>query len=65
MNNYNVFRDNYPIGFNGVEGEDEKEFSFYVQGEPAQSHYSRESALEELKDKTLRELIADGTIEIN
>lgn len=53
------------MGFNGVEGQDEKEFSFYVQGEPVQSHYSRESALEELKDKTLRELIADGTIEIN
>lgn len=56
--------DNYPAGFNGLEGEEEEKFTFFIHGEPTQEHYKKEWALEELKDKTVRELYEEGILTI-
>ena len=57
---FNSFRDNYPLGFNGVEGEEEETFVFYLQGEVEIEHYTEEEALEDLLDMTVREALQRG-----
>lgn len=51
---------NYPMGFNGIEGEEEETFVFYINGEVDIEHYSEDEAEEDLLDMTLRELITRG-----
>lgn len=57
---FNSFRDNYPLGFNGVEGEEEETFVFYLNGEIEIEDYNEESAEQQLLDMTVRELISRG-----
>ena len=57
---FNSFRDNYPLGFNGVEGEEEETFVFYLNGEVEIEDYNEESAEQQLLDMTVRELISRG-----
>ena len=57
---FNSFRDNLPAGFNGIEGEEEKTYCFFLHGEIEIEHYSEEEAMEELLDMTVRELISRG-----
>lgn len=51
---------NYPLGFNGVEGEEEETFVFYLNGEVEIEDYNEESAEQQLLDMTVRELISRG-----
>lgn len=53
---------NYPAGFNGLEGEEEIDYLFYLQGEIELTGYDEEEALEELKDMTIREAIEKGLL---
>ena len=60
MSSYNAFRDNYPPGFNGIEGKEEETYIFYLNGEVEVEHYTEEEALEELLDMTVREALMKG-----
>ena len=57
---FNSFRDNLPAGFNGIEGEEEETFVFYLNGEIEIEDYNEESAEQQLLDMTVRELISRG-----
>lgn len=52
----------YPAGFNGLEGEREDTFIFYVNGEVDIEHYTEEEAEQELMGMTLGELIQHGLV---
>lgn len=54
------FRDNYPTGYSGEEGEEEETFVFYLNGEVEIEDYNEESAEQQLLDMTVRELISRG-----
>lgn len=52
--------DLYPMGFDGIEGEEEETYVFYIQGEIDIEDYSEEGAEEQLLDMTVRELLTKG-----
>lgn len=60
MSSYNAFRNNLPVGFDGIEGQEENTYSFYIHGEVDVEHYNEEGAEEDIMDMTLRELVSRG-----
>lgn len=67
MSNYNAFRENYPAGFNGIEGKTET----HIRGIHGEIHYEvytnedEDDAFEENKIEFIIENIRNGNIEIN
>ena len=53
---FNSFRDNYPLGFNGVEGEEEELYLFEINGEFIIDAKSEDEALEILKEFEIHDL---------
>lgn len=56
MSDFNSFRDNYPAGFNGFEGEEEQDYLFEVHTEVVVDAEDRLTAIEYLLDLRMNEL---------
>ena len=60
---FNSFRENYPAGFDGLEGEEEELYLFEVGGEVEIEATSEEHAREEFLNMTIKEAIENGLME--
>lgn len=63
MSDFNGFRDNYPTGFSGLDGEEENIYLFDFGGEVEVRSTSEEHAEEKVLNMTIREALECGLVE--